>query len=350
MNPSRARRVIWWGVAASVLLHLSLLSGAWIWPQVKIAAEEPAPITARMVNVSPPSGKEAALPPKRPVRVTQASTPPKSTTRPQKPEHEQGPAPEPEPVPEQANAVVPPVSDEPVSLPVEDVTAAEPAPPDATPPPVPQSPALNPLPRRLTLEFRARYGVASGQQTLLWVSDGERYTITSILSPQGMASLFYSGQLVQTSRGRVVATGLQPEEFWDQRGDKRSQSRFDYTTHTVLNESSKGARTYPLPAGLQDAQSLLFQLALTAPPPAESDNPVFNGKKVRSYRYRVVGEENLQTPLGALRTLHMARLTDADTERFEIWLAIDRYYLPVKLSSEISGLDAELLVQRISED
>ena len=335
MNPGRARRVIWWGLAASVLLHLGLLSGAWVLPPVLISPDESPPITARIVNLPPPVQ----------LAVKPATQPPPAVK----------PAPPPSPPPPQAQP-------EPLETPPPVLAdATEPAPPpvptdDAPPstieepPTVPAGPALNHLPRRLTLEFRARYGVASGRQTLLWVNEGERYTITSIISPQGMASLIYAGQLVQTSRGRIVATGLQPEEFWDQRGDKRSQSRFDYATQTVLTESSKGARTSPLPAGLQDAQSLLFQLALTAPPPAGSDNPVFNGKKVRSYRYRVVGEENLPTPLGLLRTLHMARLTDTSAERFEIWLAIDRHYLPVKLSSEISGLDAELLVQSISSE
>lgn len=346
MNPGRARRVIWWGITASVLLHLGLLSGAWILPPVLIFPDESPPITARIVNVPPPVQLAAKPAPKPPHSVKPASPP-----RPIDP-----PPPPPPPEPQQA---LPESGDLPAPLALTEPTDPAPtlAPVDADPPiaieeasTAPAAPALNALPRRLTLEFRARYGVASGQQTLLWVNEGERYTITSIISPQGMASLLYSGKFVQTSRGRIVASGLQPEEFWDQRGDKRSQSRFDYATQTVLNESSKGSRTYPLPAGLQDAQSLLFQLALTAPPPAESDNPVFNGKKIRSYRYRVVGEESLQTPLGPLRTLHMARLTDIGTERFEIWLAIDRHYLPVKLSSEVSGLDAELLVQSISSE
>lgn len=338
MNPGRGRRVIWWGIAASVLLHLGLLSGAWILPPALIFPDESAPITARLAKLPPPPPvKLAATPtPKPPPSVKPAPPPPPPQT-----------------LPEPADVPPPPIliqSPEP-GLPL--IPVEEPAPAIATeviPAAPPAGPALNPLPRRLTLAFRARYGIASGQQLLLWVNEGERYTITSIISPQGMASLFFSGQLVQMSRGRIVATGLQPEEFWDQRGDKRSQSRFNYATQTVLNESSKGVRTYPLPAGLQDAQSLLFQLALTAPPPAESDNPVFNGKKVRSYRYRVVGEENLETPLGLLRTLHMTRLTDTSAERFEIWLAIDHHYLPVKLASEISGLDAELLVQSISSE
>lgn len=334
MNPGRTRRVFWWGLAASVLLHLGLLSGAWIIPPILLQGDEPPPLTARLVSTPPPP----------PVKTAEKVTPPK----PVKPAP---PPPVPEPVPEPTEfppETLPAESDAPIAEPTEPApTSIEQAVAAETPS---SGPPLNPLPNRVRLEYRARIGLAGGQLSLLWVNEGNHYTVTSILSPQGMASLFFSGQLVQMSRGRIVATGLQPEEFWDQRDNKRSQSRFNYATRTILTESSKGTRTFPLPAGLQDGQSLLFQLALTAPPPTDSDNAVFNGKKVRSYRYRLLGEENLDTPLGVLRTLHMMRVTESGGERFEVWLAIDRYYLPVKLTTEISGFDAELLVQSISSE
>ena len=335
MNPNRARRVFWWGLAASVLLHLGLLSGAWVFPPVLLHIDEPPPLTARLVSAPPPPSLPTPKPLAKkvaPAKIAKPAPPPR----------------EPELVPEPAETLPEIPATE------SDTVIAEPSEltPDVVDQPVvteaPAGPPLNPLPNRVRLEYRARIGLATGQMSLLWVNEGEHYTVTSILSPQGMASLFFSGQLVQMSRGRIVATGLQPEEFWDQRDNKRSQSRFNYATQTILTESSKGARTFPLPAGLQDVQSLLFQLALTAPPALESDNAVFNGKKVRSYHYRLLGEENLDTPLGVLRTLHIVRVTDTSAERFEIWLAIDRYYLPVKLATEISGFEAELLVYGIN--
>ena len=337
MNPGRARRVFWWGLAASVLLHLGLLSGAWVFPPVSLHVEEPPPLIARLVSAPPPPSP----PTRRP--LTKKPAPARSDKPAPPPRYSEPPPEQAETLPEtpvaEADAVIAEPSEPPPELIEQPVVSEEPV-----------GPPLNPLPNRVRLEYRARIGLATGQLSLLWVNEGEHYTVTSILSPQGMASLFFSGRLVQMSRGRIVATGLQPEEFWDQRDNKRSQSRFNYATQTVLTESSKGIRTFPLPAGLQDVQSLLFQLALTAPPATESDNAVFNGKKIRSYRYRLVGEENLDTALGALRTLHIVRVTDTNAERFEIWLAVDRFYLPVKLATEISGYEAELLVYGINSE
>ena len=343
MNPGRARRVFWLGLCISVLLHLGLLSRGWLIPPLWKPADVPAPIQARLV-LSPPPVKASVKPqpPPKPVKPTSPKMPPPALA----------PAPPPPPVAERSPeiadstpSVVPPDL-APVTEP-EPVAQAEPEP---ISPPVEATPPLNPLPRRITLEYHARYGLASGKQTLVWVNEGDRYTITSVVSARGLANLVFSGQLVQTSRGRITPQGLQPEEFWDQRGSKRSQSRFDYDAHIILTDSTKGPRTSALPAGLQDAQSLLFQIALTAPPATDSESAVFNGKKVRNYRYRVTGEEMLETPLGALRTLHLVRQADSDAERFEVWLAVDHAYLPVKLSTEISGYDAELIVESIAHE
>jgi hypothetical protein len=212
------------------------------------------------------------------------------------------------------------------------------------------APSLNTLPPRLDLRFQVHYGLASGAQTLQWVNEGERYTLISVAEATGLAGVFYRGRFVQTSHGRITPNGLQPEAFWDQRGDRRSSARFDAEQGQLTFMPVKGApRHFAYQGEVQDALSLFFQLALTAPP---ADGPlsyrVFNGKKLRDYTYEVRGETMLETALGALRTLHLARVADGDG-RFEIWLAIDRYYLPVRVvRSDENGNEVELKLQSIT--
>jgi hypothetical protein len=138
--------------------------------------------------------------------------------------------------------------------------------------------------------------------------------------------------------------------FWDQRGDKRSSARFDAAHGDLALEPAKGApRHFSYQGDVQDALSLFFQLALIAPPPdGKLTFTVFNGKKLRDYTYEVRGEVMLETALGTLRTLHLARVADGDG-RFEAWLAIDRHYLPVRvLKSDDKGSEMELAVLSIS--
>lgn len=211
-------------------------------------------------------------------------------------------------------------------------------------------PSLNALPPRLGLRFQVHYGLARGEQTLVWINEGEAYTLTSVASATGLAGVFYRGRFVQTSRGRITPRGLVPEEFWDQRGDTRSSARFDSANDTLTLTPAKGApRHFAYQGEVQDALSLFFQLALTAPPPdGQLTYTVFNGKKLRNYAYEVRGEAILETALGALRTLRLARRADGDG-RFEVWLAIDRHYLPVRvLRNDDKGGEMELRVLSIT--
>ncbi len=330
----RSARAWWLALAGSLLLHAALLGGlAWTLPQGQ-APSESSPIEARLVQLPPVEAPRALVKP----------APPPSRPRPAPPAGVVAEAAVPEStidaealMPEVASsAELPAIEAEPANVPAAEAEAA--------------GPSLNALPPRLDLRFQVRYGLARGEQTLLWVNEGEGYTVTSVAAATGIAGIFYSGRFVQTSRGRITPRGLVPEEFWDQRGDKRSSARFDPANATLTLTPAKGApRHFAYRGEVQDALSLFFQLALTAPPTdGQLAYSVFNGKKLRDYAYDVRGEATLETALGALRTLHLVRRADGDG-RFEIWLAIDRHYLPVRvLRNDDKGGEMELRVLSIT--
>jgi len=331
----------WWlALAASLLLHGSLIGGLeWRLPQWHPPAEPP-PFDAQLVAAPPP-----VVPP--PAAVPPLPAPPAIPPRTPRVAPAELPAAAETEAETEAAAIAAADSSAAPAVRLDEARAAAPAPVEA--PPAAAVPALNPLPPRLDLHFRVHYGVASGEQTLLWVNEGERYTLTSVAAASGLAGVFYRGRFVQTSRGRITPHGLQPEEFWDQRGDKRSRASFDAANGSLTLIPAKGApRHFAYQGEVQDALSLFFQLALTAPPPdGRLTYTVFNGKKLRDYSYEVRGEEILQTALGELRTLHLARVA-GDDGRFEAWLAIDRLYLPVRvLRSDDKGGTVELSVKSI---
>ena len=219
--------------------------------------------------------------------------------------------------------------------------------PEAQPQPATETvsvPALNALPPHLGLRYHVQYGLVSGAQTMVWTRTDDRYTVTSVAEASGLAGMFYRGQAVQTSSGRITSSGLQPDTFWDQRGDKRSSARFDAGQGQITYVPAKGApRHFSYQGVVQDVVSLFFQLALIAPPnEAQLSFNVFNGKKLRHYSYGVRGEAVLNTALGEERTLHLVRENDQEG-RFEIWLAIERHYLPVRvLKRDENGNEVEL--------
>jgi len=336
----RRLRLWWLALGVSLLLHVALLGGpGWLLPQWE-SPPEPPPIEARLVALP----KSVVAPPPPSPAPPVAKKPPASLSPPPR-EVLSAAGPSAEPIAEVTTPEAPAdtQSIETVAKPVEQAPVPAPLPVAASAPP------LNPLPRRLELRYQVRYGIAAGEQVLLWVNEGERYTLTSVAEATGLAGVFYRGKLVQISRGRITPRGLQPEEFWDQRGDKRSSGHFDAASRMLTLEPSVGPpRHFSYPGEVQDALSLFFQFALTAPPPEGWQTyTVFNGKKLRDYTYQVRGEETLETALGALKTLHLARLADGDG-RFEVWLAVDRHYLPVRvLRSDKSSADVELAIRSI---
>ncbi|MBW8369911.1 MAG: DUF3108 domain-containing protein [Thiobacillus sp.] len=339
----RSVRPWWIALTGSLLLHAGLLGGvSWTLPQRHVPSGQ-ALIEARLVPLTP------------------AKSPPASDAKPPTASPRPSPAPPParraEPVVETAAPAIAVDADavvaiaEPIVAPLDDapgieaVSAKTSAPEAAA-----ELPPLNVLPPRIEMRYQVRYGPASGEQTLLWVRQGDDYTVTSVVAATGLTGLFYRGRFVQTSRGRITPHGLQPEEFWDQRGNKRSSARFDTGERLLTLNPAKGApRHFAYQGDVQDALSLFFQLALTAPPSAgQLTYTVFNGKKLRDYTYEVRGVDTLETALGAVRVLHLVRVTDGDG-RFEVWLAIDRHYLPVRvLRSDDKGSEMELELRSIS--
>ena len=338
----RGRRAGCLALVASVRRHAALLGGrAARLPAWEVPAETP-PIEARLVErappVAPPAPRPQARPKPAPLPGPVGPVPHAAPSR--EPVALADPEPAAEPAPE-TDAAETVVDEAPIAP---DAPAAEPPPPvvDAPPP-------LNPLPPRIDMRFSVHYGFASGEQTLVWVNDGERYTLTSVASATGLAGMFYRGRLVQMSQGHVTPTGLQPEEFWDQRGERRSSARFDHAAARLTLEPVRGApRHLDGAVDAQDLLSVLFQLALTAPPDGPVRYSVFNGKKLRTYTFESRGEVMLDGALGPLRTLHLVRVDDPDG-RFEVWLAIDRHYLPVRvLRGDDDGNVAELRVLAIA--
>ncbi|MDP1863218.1 MAG: DUF3108 domain-containing protein [Thiobacillus sp.] len=338
----RSLRPWWLALGMSLLLHVILIGGANLSLPTKELPAEAIRFEARLaplVAPPPPVAKPAVsaapvyrVPPQVENPVQQAAPPGVASSDPIK-----------------ISALIEPVvsvDTPPVVQPgfVRDEAAA----PDLVelaPPP------LNPLPARIDLRFKVSYGLAAGEQTMVWVNEnGQHYTLISVAKATGLAGIFYGGKFVQTSRGRITPRGLQPEEFWDQRGDKRSSAQFDASQgHLTLNPAKGAPRHFNYEGEVQDVLSLFFHLALTAPPPGgKLTYTVFNGKKLRDYTYAVRGEEVVETAVGSLRTLHLARLGDDRDGRFEVWLAVDRHYLPVRvMMSDNKQNQVELNIQSI---
>lgn len=175
-------------------------------------------------------------------------------------------------------------------------------------------------------------GGQAGILTHTWSTDGRVYHAESVAEGVGLVKLFYSGKFVQRSTGRLGPGGLIPAEYTLQRGSaaRSETARFDWQSGKLSLAWKDQHRVVDLPAGTQDALSVLHQAYYTRPTSSAAPLGVASSRKLAHYIYEIVGEELIETPIGILRTVHLRRADD-DGMRLDVWLDRDRSLLPARI-------------------
>ena len=293
-------------LAASLGIHAAALFG----PDIELfggGTEEPVTLRAELQPL-PASTAKPAVEKKAAVKAQ-----PKAKSRPLA---RSKPAPE-----------VPSIAAEPEAPAAPDV---EPALADVTsPPPDPVQPVL---PAKGTIRFAIYMGTQGfqiGRAEHRWefTEDG-RYHLFGMTETSGLAALIKTVRFENESRGRLVAGGLQPEHYLSRKNgkDANENADFDWSATQVLLSRDGQVRTIAL--GTQDILSLNYHLAYVRQPEHGATVGVVTGKKYERYALDSLGEEEIDTPAGHFRTLHLRAMTDSTTE---IWLALDHHRLPVKI-------------------
>jgi hypothetical protein len=190
-------------------------------------------------------------------------------------------------------------------------------------------------PRNITLYYAISYNgvtIAEGSETL--EHDGLTYRLRSETRGKGPLALLYRGAIKRTSAGAIMAAGLKPFEFTDQRGDRPPETaRFDWTSGTLFQERSNGHRqTVPVEQGMQDRLSFVWNFSFAAPQGRELSATVVDGRGTTRYRYVIAGRETLKTPAGSFETVRLVKQQDpGDARGTQLWLAAAQDYIPVRL-------------------
>jgi hypothetical protein len=195
---------------------------------------------------------------------------------------------------------------------------------------LPDTPAAPRLPARGLIRYRVdrgEQGFMIGQSTHDWVVVDGVYRITAVTETNGLVALFKPLRIELESRGMLTAAGLVPERFSNRRKGRATgeQAEFDWLQMQVR----VGQRPpQALSAGAQDLLSFHYQLGLLPDLASGTTLSVATGKKYEQYHFEVVGDEDIETPAGTFRSLHLRVAGPSPTE---LWLAYDRSLLPVKI-------------------
>ncbi len=239
------------------------------------------------------------------------------------------------PAPELAVPDVAPVP--PTDVPDNDVALPAPAPVPEPPPPaeegnvapvrMPDTYRVTPPPSgriEYTVSRSAPGGTPSdaGSASMAWRSDGNRYAV-EIDGVMGSLS----------SEGRVDDAGIAPDRALRAVGTGKAATTFDRATGTIASPDGHADQLAP---GSQDAASVLLQLAGIGLGDArqvrmELEFWVGGSGGAGVERYQVLGPERIETGLGPLDTVRLARISENGAPRLELWLAPQHAWMPVQL-------------------
>ena len=173
-------------------------------------------------------------------------------------------------------------------------------------------------PQRVEISYEiARNGSVLAEVNQRLEHDGHSYRLAETW--KGKALLSLRGEATRSSQGAVAADGLRPLKFEDQRpGRETRHAEFDPAakTPTLLR---------------QDQLSFIWTFAF-APPRDLVTASVSDGKRVTSYTYKAAGHERVKTPAGEFDALKLVKRKDNPQDKTtELWLAVDRQYIPVRI-------------------
>lgn len=196
-----------------------------------------------------------------------------------------------------------------------------------------------PLSTRLDYELTGNYrGAVTGQASVEWIRRGRRYQIhLDVAIGPGFAPLMARRM---SSEGLLSAQGIVPQRY-----DEDTRVLFAARRRsTILFEGEQlrlgDGRLEPAPAGVQDASSQFVQLTwlfLTGREQLRAGRvvelPLALPRRQYRWRYEVLGEQQLATPMGSLATWHLKPMREAGGGDLtaEVWLAPSLQYLPVRL-------------------
>lgn len=130
--------------------------------------------------------------------------------------------------------------------------------------------------------------------------------------------------------------------------NRRREVHFTPDSDTIRSLYKEQWYDLPYEKGTLDRMSQQEQVRLfllNDPTPKEDISiTVADGKRVKDYQLRYVGEETIETPMGTLDTLHFERVHDDPDRSSDTWVAPSLDYLMVKTVHVEDGKPVEAIV------
>jgi len=191
---------------------------------------------------------------------------------------------------------------------------------------------------------------------------GLNVTVNSRLSqlPNGNYEYFFNadsmvGKVIEKTEVSWDAKEqrIRPQHYIYQRKsvgkDRNDELMFDWAANKVTHVKSNQTQTLDATKNFQDGLSYQIQLSqdLIAGK-KQFDYLITNGRKIKPYKFEIVGEEVLTTPLGDVKAVKVKRTRAKSDLVTYAWFAKDFQYLLVRLQQEENGSAYTIYISKAS--
>jgi hypothetical protein len=216
-------------------------------------------------------------------------------------------------------------------------------------------------PRAVRLEYtlNGQYrGKLSGTGVVEWTREADHYQVhlDIHIGPAFAPLLSWSG----SSDGRITPDGLHPRRYDETQGGMLSR---DKSRHVVMTDDEVefgDGHSAPRPDALQDQTSQFIQMAYvfrTQPsrfmPGQVIDMALARPGRIYPVVYNVIGDEELDLPVGRVSAMHLRPRRREDTASdgldVEVWYSAQLEYLPVRIHLRRGEYDIDLVLSQLPQ-
>lgn len=204
------------------------------------------------------------------------------------------------------------------------------------------------LPLRIEAKYDIlKHGIKLAEVNEVFERNNGHYRIVSVTKSVGLLAMIEAETITYTSEGEISGQRLLPKHFTHtrkKRDDKNSRADFDWEHSELTLSNHSGIELVALPTPSQDRLSMMYQFVIQ--PPHQQPEVRFNmtnGKKLEDYRFQLTPATTVEVPFGKLRSNYLHTAPQQTQWKFELWLAVDHAYVPVK--AILTEDDGEQLVQ-----
>ncbi len=190
-------------------------------------------------------------------------------------------------------------------------------------------------PKNFTAIYKARFsGIpVTAVRELKTLPDGSQYF--SFEADSWVADLSETSQFNWSEDAHILPSHYTYERSGLGR-DREAEVEFDWEAQEVTNNVERKPWTMELPTGVLDKLNYQMQLRADLLNKRElGEYQIADGGRIKLYRFEVLGEERLKTPIGYFDTIQIKRVRTTKEERQTIfWLAKDWDYLMVRIEQK----------------